>query len=260
MFAVLNVSEEQQGMLFSFLSLLCMLCRTNSLFFFLTIPGYFMRVEGENEYKCACLLYLVMFDVFSGCTIGIPIQSWNSSILSWKPKGNKKKISAKNAKFQVRNNGALTKLGFSGPIPSAMPSGRTLWPWTLYFTCRCKKEQSVILSNPHSMRVSCNNIQTVDGVRAGAAHRWASCQDSCLPLWWELVGDKSVFPAPRHAGLCRSSLVLSWRKTRIKPLIWAHRVLNHHADRSFLKGPEDGHEGSSTSVLPVWVAAALEHR
>lgn len=34
-----------------------------------------MRVEGENEHKHERLLYLVMFDVFSGRTIGIPIQS-----------------------------------------------------------------------------------------------------------------------------------------------------------------------------------------
>jgi len=49
-----------------------------------------------------------------------------------------------------------------------MPHGRILWFWTLHFICRCKKkEQLSILSNPHSMGVSCSHIQTVGRVRPG---------------------------------------------------------------------------------------------
>lgn len=71
------------------------------------------------------------------------------------------------------------------------------------------------------------------------------------------MGNKGLSPTSKHARICRSSLGLSWRTTGMQFLIWAHRVLHHHVDSSFLKAPKDGQEASSASALCFWKAAAL---
>ena len=76
------------------------------------------ETKGEMNTNLLPLLYLVMFDVFSGRTIWIPIQSWNSSSLSWK--GNKsisKECKTSKEEWWLSRPGfALTTLGVTWTI------------------------------------------------------------------------------------------------------------------------------------------------
>ena len=68
--------------------------------------------------------------------------------------------------------------------------------------------------------------------------------------WWTPADNKSLSPALKRAGIWIGRLAFSWRMTRMKFLIWAHRRA-WSLLRQFISQRSDGQAGSPARLGPA---------
>ena len=199
------------------------------------------------------VLYLVMFNVFSGRTIWIPIQSRNSSSLSWK--GNKsisKECKTSKQEWWLSRPGfALTILG----VTRTILNGRSYFALntSFYIPILRKKKLFTNIKSPQPVSL----FQRHSAWRRGQGR--CSKQMVILPVlrslsfffsWWTQADNKSLSPAVKHAGIWIRRLAFSWRMTGMKFLIWAHRRA-WSSLRQFISQQSDGQAGSPARLGPT---------